>query len=126
MTAFSALAAPNWPTNTPGLAALTLSIAVVVAPTRSCVASSSPLIENWTSTERPSLEIWPSLPFVYGDWTSVTPGLPDTAAIVSSTALRTAGSVAWPPLGAWTITCSSAFFGKWSSNSLAAWPDCPM
>ena len=63
MIAFSALAPPNWPTNTPGLAALTLATAATVGSTSFCVAVSSPLISKSTSTERPSWEIWSALPF---------------------------------------------------------------
>ena len=124
--ALLALASPNWPTKTPRLSALTSATAAMTGSTSFSVLSLSPLSLNRTSTERPSLEIWPSLPFSYGDRTSVTPGLLRTAATASLTALRTEASVAWPPLGAWTRTCSSSCLGKWLSNRRSAWPDCPM
>ena len=62
-SALFTLAPPNCPTKTSGLASLTLSTAVIVGLTSSSVLASSPLRSNSTSTERPSLETWPSLPF---------------------------------------------------------------
>jgi hypothetical protein len=124
--ALLALASPNWPTNTSGLSALTFATAAITGSTSFSVRSLSPLSWNLTSTERPSLETWPSLPLAYGDFTSDTPGLLLTAATAALTAARTAGSVALPPLGAWTRTCSSSRFGKWLSKSRSALPDWPM
>ena len=52
--ALSALASPNWPTNTCGLAFWAAAVAASVASTRSSVTSSSPGISNVISAERPS------------------------------------------------------------------------
>ena len=125
-SALLALAPPNCPTNTFGLSALTFATEATIGSMRLLVWSSSPRTLNSTSTERPSLETWPWLPLAYGDFTSATPCWPETPAMTSSTALRTAGSVALPPLAAWTRTVSSSCLGKWSSIRRSALPDCPM
>ena len=52
--ALSALASPNWPTKTCGLAFCAAAVAASVESTRSSVTLSSPGISNVTSAERPS------------------------------------------------------------------------
>ena len=61
-SALLALASPNCPTKTFGLPALTLATEATIGSMRLLVWSSSPRTLNSTSTERPSLETWPSLP----------------------------------------------------------------
>ena len=106
--ALSALASPNCPTNTCGLAFWAAVVAASVESTRSSVTSSSPGISNVISAERPSFESWPSLPSASGDSTLSTPLTASIRETVSSTAVVNAASpILTDPLP-WIRTCSSA------------------
>ncbi len=61
-SALLALAPPNWPTKTFGLAAFAFTTDSMTGSMRLLVWSSLPRTLNSTSTERPSFESWPSLP----------------------------------------------------------------
>ena len=75
--------------------------------------SSSPRSLKSTSTERPSLETWPSLPLAYGDSTSETPCLRrDGGDRRRRPPCARPASVALPPLGAWTRTFSYVLLGE--------------
>jgi hypothetical protein len=106
--ALSALASPNWPTNTCGFAFWAAAVAASVESTRASVTSSSPGISNVTSADRPSSESLPSLPLASGDSTLSTPLVASRRDTVSSTAaVNSASPILTEPLP-WTRTCSSA------------------
>ena len=100
-------------------------MAARIGPTASSAAVSSPRSLKFTSTERPSLETWPSLPFAYGDSMSYAAFDVEIALIVSSTAARTDGSVALAPFGAWRMTLSTFCVGLCASTSSCALPESP-
>ncbi len=73
-----------------------------------------------TSAERPSSEIWPSLPLASGDSTSRTFFVAVSRAATSSTAARNAGSEALASPLAWTSTDSEASLGNASARAWSA------
>src|SRR3954447_22733142 len=84
-------------------------------------------MSNWTTSERPSLEIWPRLAGANGDLTFLTWGNADRRATTSLTAARTRGSLVFSvPLRVWTSTCSAAGWGNWSARTASARPELPV
>ena len=71
-SALSALAEPNCSMRSSGCACCVAAVVASDGSMRSATWSSSPGTLNDTTAERPSCEIWPSLPRCSGDWTSVT------------------------------------------------------
>ena len=125
--ALSALASPNWPTNTCGLAFCAAAVAASAPSTRSSVTSSSPGISNVTSAERPSSDSWPSLPLASGDSTLSTPFTRSSRDTVSFTAAVKAGSPIFTEPLPWTRTCSSAASRKSAAAiALSAALDSPL
>ncbi len=113
--ALSALASPNWPTKTRGLAFCAAAVAASVESTRSFVTSSSPRISNVTRADLPSFESWPSLPLASGDLTLSTPCVVSRRETVSLTAAVKAASPTLTEPLPWTSTCSSAESRKLAS-----------
>ena len=91
-SALSADAPPNCSMRSSGCARCAAAVAASDGSTRSATCSSLPGILNVTTAERPSGEIWPSLPRRSGDWTSVTWGAALRLLVTSRTAAAKAGS----------------------------------
>ncbi len=98
-SALSALASPNCSIRRSGWAFWAAAVAFSEDSTRVSARSSSPGIENVTSAERRSLEIWPSLPLANGLATSAVWGASFRPVTTVPTAALNAGSstVALPP-----------------------------